>query len=101
MGTPSAHGQVCVDYFLGRRRIARVYYEPSGTIAWELHYDDAGRLHGLEREEHESGRLHYRARYRHGLQVGAQEQWDPRGHLIVSTKFVIPLSRPVLNGMSS
>jgi antitoxin component YwqK of YwqJK toxin-antitoxin module len=76
------------DYFVGDRRIARIYYHPTGAVEWETHYDEQGRLHGLERQQFEDGRTMYRARWAHGLQVGLQQQWDEEGRLLVATRFV-------------
>jgi hypothetical protein len=76
------------DYFVGGYLVARVYLHPTGAIDWETHYDDAHRLHGIERQEFEDGRIKYRARWVHGLQHGLQQQWDQRGLLLVHTRFV-------------
>ena len=81
----NAHG---VDYFIGDHLVARVYFHPGSAIDWETHYDDEGRLHGVERQELEDGSPRYRARWVHGRQHGLQRQWNERGRLLVRTRFV-------------
>lgn len=85
---PLGEGGHGFDYRLGERLVARVYYHPTGAIDWETHYDEVGRLHGVERQQHESGRRRYRARWVHGRQHGLQQQWDEAGELLGETRFV-------------
>ncbi len=87
-GAVERDGDGCVDYFVGEKLVARVYYHSTGAIDWETHYDAQGRQHGVERQEFPDGRLMYRARYRHGLQIGWQEQWDATGRLVIRKRFV-------------
>lgn len=77
-----------VNYLVGEKLVARIYYHQTGAIEWETHYDEQGRLHGLEREQFEDGRKKYRARWTHGVQHGLQQQWDEAGRLLVATRFV-------------
>lgn len=81
-------GDGCVQYFLGKKLAARVCYHSTGAIDWEMHYDDQGRQHGVERQEFPDGRLMYRSRYRHGLQIAWQEQWGFTGRLVIRKRFV-------------
>jgi antitoxin component YwqK of YwqJK toxin-antitoxin module len=77
-----------VDYLVGDRLVARVYFHPTGAVDWETHYDDKGRMHGIERHEFENGAKRYRAKWVHGRQHGLQQQWDERGRRLVRTRFV-------------
>lgn len=65
-----------------------MYWHATGAIEHETHFDRDGRMHGIEREEFEDGRLKYRAQWRHGRQVGWQQQWSEDGVLQVRTRFV-------------
>lgn len=76
------------EYRVGERVAARVYWHDSGAIEWEVHFDEQGKMHGREREEHPDGRRKYEARWIHGLQHGLQRQWDERGRLLGQTRFV-------------
>jgi len=76
------------EYVVGRRVVARVYWHPSGSIEHEHHFDAEGRMHGSERECFEDGRTRYLATWSHGRQHGLQRQWDERGRLVVSQRFV-------------
>src|SRR5262249_53376661 len=58
------------EYHLSGRLVARVYWHDTGAIEWEVHFDEQGRMHGPEREEHPDGRLKFEARWLHGLQHG-------------------------------
>jgi antitoxin component YwqK of YwqJK toxin-antitoxin module len=83
---PLANGGV--EYRIGKRVVARAYFHATGEIDWAVPFDDNGRMHGVERHDFEDGRRMYRARWRHGKQVGWQEQWDERGRLLVRQRFV-------------
>jgi antitoxin component YwqK of YwqJK toxin-antitoxin module len=76
------------EYAIGDRVIARVYWHDNGSLDHELHFDDEGRLHGIERECFEDGSTKYLATWRHGRQHGLQQQWSERGVLLVSQRFV-------------
>ena len=76
------------DYTVDGRVVACVYYHPSGAVEWEQHFDDQARIHGVERREYPDGRLSFRAAYVHGEQHGLQQQWDPDGALLCTTRFV-------------
>ncbi len=75
-------GPLGFDYFLGGRKVARAYFHETGAIDWEMHFDEAGRMHGLERHEFETGGTKYEARWVRGLQHGLQQQWDESGRLL-------------------
>lgn len=75
------------EYFLKGRVVARVYFHATGAIDWEMHFDETGRMHGLERHEFENGATKYQARWVHGLQHGLQKQWNENGQLLVATRF--------------
>lgn len=77
-----------VEYFVDDRLAARVYYHSNGAMEWEMYFDDAGVRHGVERYGHENGRIKWQSRWRHGVQIGKQEQWDEEGNLICATRFV-------------
>ena len=76
------------EYVVGRRVVARVYWHANGSLEHELHFDDDGRMHGIERDCFEDGTTKYLATWRHGRQHGLQQQWDERGTLRVSQRFV-------------
>ncbi len=69
-------------------RVACLYWHATGAIERETASDSQGRMHGWEREYFADGRLKYEARWTHGVQVGWQQQWGPRGKLLVRTHFV-------------
>lgn len=76
------------DLYRDGRLAARVYWHDTGELDHERHFDEAGRMHGVEREGFADGRTMYRARWSHGKQIGWQQQWDDRGRLLVRTRFV-------------
>lgn len=53
-----------------------------GTVRAEYTTDSAGRLHGRYVEYGESGRVTVRAKFSHGLSVGASEHYDDDGEAV-------------------
>ena len=53
-----------------------------GALRAEYSTDSAGRLHGRYVEYGESGRVTVRAKFEHGLSVGASEHYDDAGELV-------------------
>lgn len=84
-------GSAGTEYVVRGRMVLRVYTherDGSGTPAHAFSFDRDGRMHGLEREWHDDGRLRYEARWRHGAQHGVSRQWNVNGRLLVRTRFV-------------
>ena len=84
----STDGGRATEYVIGRRVVARMYLHPDGSVEHEHQFDADGRMHGTERECFENGRTRYLATWIHGKQHGLQQQWDERGRLVVSQRFV-------------
>jgi hypothetical protein len=74
-------------FYVRRRRVAWVHWDPKGRISWERYFDAAGREHGPEIYRHDNGRISYRVDWRHGQRHGKAQQFDERGKLIVESKF--------------
>ena len=83
-----ASGMTSVNFFVDGRRVARVHWGEGGVCEWEQHFDDQGKLHGVELYRHESGRIKWKARWMHGLQHGWTRQWAEDGELVSETRFV-------------
>ena len=82
-----------LEYVAGRRIVARVVHHPNGEPEWIRRFDTGGLKHGVEQYHFADGRLRKEAHWRHGLQVGLQQQWDQRGRLLCATEFAAGTGR--------
>jgi hypothetical protein len=74
------------DFFIGKRRIACVFWDADGNSEWEEYFDEKGKLK-REVNRHWNGRLMYLCRYKNGFPHGVVRQWDDHGGLLLETRF--------------
>lgn len=73
---------------IGDRRVAQLTWSPDGRLLHEKPFDADEKIHGIETQRDDSGRVVWCARWVHGAMHGPVMQFDDRGRPIMVTHFV-------------